>query len=232
MITRGATGPDKPADDAWLRSQRDIPAEKPSVDAGGPQSVTGSQSRVETASSDPAGGGASPTEQAEASRLRAEEALRRQIPPSVLIELSVWRQAKVNGLVLLVIGLATCLPVLAIAFGFLSWEISRVWTAPLYLVIVLATPYLLYTAWHEARIRGVKMRLSDIDDGPLQKWETLPEIVSLRAGGKRYRLLGEVLIASPFFEIVVVLFVITLVVASFSRNTSPLYNLLGERFTY
>jgi hypothetical protein len=49
----------------------------------------------------------------------------------------------------------------------------------------------------------------------------------LRAGGKRYRLLGDVLIASPFFELVVIVFLVTLVVTTFSPETSPLYNFLA-----
>ena len=48
----------------------------------------------------------------------------------------------------------------------------------------------------------------------------------MRARGERYRLLGDILIASPYFELVVAIFVVTLVVTTFSRETNPLYKVL------
>jgi cellulose biosynthesis protein BcsQ len=159
---------------------------------------------------------------------REEEALRRQIPASVRIELGVWRRAKTNGLILLLISVVICGALLTAAFGVFMF--GRAPMEPLYWIIVIAAGYLLYAAWSEAQERNLlKSTMGPswyADSHPSQQWETLPEILELRAGGKRYNLVGDVSVASPYFEIVVILFLVTLVVATISRNTTPVFDIL------
>jgi len=219
------------ADPAWLAERLRKALAVPTFERPDGVGVTGSeivasQSRTtDMPSSDQASGVPLSPAPDEASARRAEEALRRQIPPSVLIELGVWRRAKINGYALLVISALVCVPVLMVAFGVWPLSFPTGWIRPVYWVIVLAAVFLLYTAWVESRGRGNKVDAvssSDIDSASAyQEWETLQEIVDLRAGGKRFRLLGDILIASPYFELVVIVFLVTLVVTTFSRETTP-----------
>jgi hypothetical protein len=146
----------------------------------------------------------------------------------VRIELGVWRRAKKNGLILLLVSVVICGALLLAAFGVLIFD--RAPMEPLYWIIVIAGGYLLYTAWSEARernlIKSKKGPSSDADSDSSEQWETLPEILELRAGGKRYNLVGDVSVASPYFEIVVILFLVTLVVATISRHTTPIFDIL------
>lgn len=65
-----------------------------------------------------------------------------------------------------------------------------------------------------------------------EQWESLPQIVSLRAG-KRFRLMGNVYVASPSFEIATLVYGLTAIVLSLSPNTNPivLYRMLVERMS-
>jgi hypothetical protein len=166
---------------------------------------------------------------------REQEALRRQIPASVLIELGVWQRARLNGAILLVISAALCGILLPVAFGVISY--GNFPTDPLYGITAIAAGYLLYAARFEAMERKRKAAepehsVSALAPPESPRWETLPEILELRGGGKRYRLLGDIAVASPYFEIVLILFVFTLVVATFSRNTSPWMDLFSFRLFF
>lgn len=159
---------------------------------------------------------------------REEEAIRRQIPASVRIELGVWRRAKINGTILLAISVVICGALLPAAFGFFIF--GKTPMDPLYWIIMIAGGYLLYTASSEARerklLKSTASPSQEVDSDTSQEWETLPEILELRAGGKRYNLIGDVSVASPYFEIVVVLFSVTLMVATISRYTTPVLEIL------
>ncbi len=165
--------------------------------------------------------------------VRDFEALWHQVPASVQIELRVWRQAKRNGMIMLFLSTVLCGVMLPFVFGlplFVNFP-----TDPLYWTILIATLYLIYTERFEALER--RRKAEEKENAPPamappepQRWETLPEILELRGGGKRYRLLGDIAVASPYFELVLVLFLFTFVAATMSKSTSPWMDLYSFFF--
>jgi hypothetical protein len=73
-----------------------------------------------------------------------------------------------------------------------------------------------YLVWVARLHRGA----GTMDDGPRQykpgDWEKLPEIISLRAKRRPYQLLGDVSVASPFFEISLIVLIVGVIAGTVS----------------
>ena len=58
-------------------------------------------------------------------------------------------------------------------------------------------------------------------------WEKLPEIIALRAQRRPYRLLGNVSVASPYFEITLIVLVVGVIVGTVSNPVDLLRYFAG-----
>ena len=163
-----------------------------------------------------------------------EAQLRRTLPPSVRIELNVWRGAKVAGSVFLAVSVLVCTATVALAVEAVyvgSWIVNA-----LYFVVLVAALYSAATLYLEnQKARRLERQLAEVtpsapsaidssaqDERP---WEILPEVVALRAGGKRFYLFGAINAASPYFEIGTVLYIAAALLTSFSPLANPLWRI-------
>jgi hypothetical protein len=155
-----------------------------------------------------------------------EEALRQQIPVSVRIALNVWSRAKTSGAILLTNAIVLCGALVAGAmFRGINYYVSNMFSEGawlgLYCVVLLGALYLLYVAWYDRG--GIPASLAESTAAAAPPgWEILPEVIALRARRAPYHLFGGIAVASPYFEVTLVIFTAAAVMASVSPLTTPI----------
>ena len=149
-----------------------------------------------------------------------DDMLRRQIPTRVRIDLTVARRARMMGLIMLAIGLSLTATLLAGRVLYSSSYSDLLVGA--YALTVISAGYLGWIAWEYSRMKPYYGSSESEGD-----WEKLPEIIALRAQRYPYRLLGNVSVASPYFEITLIVLVVGVIVGTVSNPVDLLRYFAG-----
>jgi hypothetical protein len=150
----------------------------------------------------------------------------RDLPISVRIELIVWEQAKTVGRGLLMFSLGLCsitlIQALFRAMGMGTFSLHRWIALVVFTLGAVGAVFCLQALLRESfkRPSPAFFDTSPSKSPSHEPWQTLPEIISLRAGGKRYPLIGDLSAASPFLEITTIVLLVTAAIAAVSSYVS------------
>jgi hypothetical protein len=162
------------------------------------------------------------------SDMEAETASRRrQVPISAQIELDVWRRAQRSGLFLTVFSGYLAIGAVAVTFVPAVGQLLERWMGiALWAMAVAGAIFSSFALGNRKAAPILDASTAPVQSRPPpEPWETLPEIVALRAGGKRYRLIGDLFVASPNFELATIFLWLTGIILTVSPYTSPFADL-------
>jgi hypothetical protein len=140
-------------------------------------------------------------------------------PPSVMVELELWEQARKFGRYWLAFSVGLLVTAVVMTLGRvlnlgmhyndivqnLIYNLNYAFETVIYLLIAVLFTFSL------SRLligRAVVENPSAVASGP-EPWVSSPEVIALRAGGRKVRIIGDLYAASPFFELATLLYLIS-----------------------
>lgn len=141
--------------------------------------------------------------------VKDKEWLRETLPTDVEVQLRIYRQARMAGLIWVSWSILVCLPSLFSLLGLpirLSIFEGPYFYNPVFLLVLVFAAYFLGIILRDTFASRLLKSLQTYGEkaGP---WERLPEVIAMRST-KTFPILGSVRIASPFFEVGGALFLV------------------------